>query len=195
MNPMRMPLADAPGLVQTARMKRFLPILLLAMLLSACGFHLRGAMTLPVDIGPIEIVSRDPYSPLATSLAAALERQGAFTEVVSRPSNQLATLVLSTERWRSTPISVDLRGRSQEQTLAHAVIFSLRNAEGELLVPDQAIELTRDYVSSPTESIGTTSEREILTEELRREMVVAILRRIDAVLKSTEPAPTTTQGP
>lgn len=165
---------------------RLLIIVLLALLASACGFHLRGAMSLPIDIGPIEVVSRDPYSPLATALATQLERQGAFAEVVARPSRSLATLNLVTERLRSNPISIDPRGRAQEYTLMYAVIFNLRDAEGQLLVPNQAIELNRDYVSSPTDTIGTVSEQEILTEELRREMVAAVLRRIDAVLKADE---------
>ena len=43
-----------------------------AVLLSACGFHLRGALALPADIGPIRVTAGDPYSPLAQGLAQAL---------------------------------------------------------------------------------------------------------------------------
>ena len=87
------------------------------------------------------------------------------------------------ERWGNTPLSVDARGRAQEFSLRYAVVFELRGADGEILVPRQVVELSRDYVSPPTNSIGTDSEREILARELRREMGASILRRIDAAAR------------
>jgi len=53
-----------------------------------------------------------------------------------------------------------------------------------VLVPEQVIELSRDYVSEPTDATGTTTEREILADELRREMSASILRRIDSVVRA-----------
>jgi LPS-assembly lipoprotein len=155
--------------------------LCLALVLSACGFHLRNALQLPPDLGPVTVVARDPYSALALSLEQALERTGA--EIAPDGAEGVAVLDILAERWGNTPISVDSRGRAQEFTLRYAVIFELRGADGEVLVPQQATELSRDYVSVPTRSIGTESEREILARELRREMTAAVLRRIDAAAR------------
>jgi LPS-assembly lipoprotein len=153
-------------------------LVLLALVLSGCGFHLRSALVLPPDLGPLRIESRDPYSPLALSLEQALARAGAKT--AAEGAEDVATLDLLSERWGNLPLSVDARGRAQEFTLRYAVVFELRGADGTVLVPRQAIELSRDYISVPTRSIGTESEREILARELRREMSAAVLRRIDA---------------
>ena len=90
------------------------------------------------------------------------------------------------ERWGDTPISIDQFGRSQEFTLRYAVIFRLQRADGTDLVPQQAIELSRDYISVPTRSAGTEGEREIIANELRREMLSAVLRRIDAVSRLSQ---------
>jgi LPS-assembly lipoprotein len=162
-------------------MLRTAATLCLVLLLSACGFHLRNALQMPPDLGPVRVETRDPYSALALSLEQALERAGA--EVVERDAEDVAVLDIRAERWGNTPISVDARGRAQEFTLRYAVIFELRGADGEVLVPQQATELSRDYVSVPTRSIGTDSEREILARELRREMTAAVLRRIDAAAR------------
>ena len=51
--------------------------LILVLALSACGFHLRGAMALPYNLDPVKVVSTDRYSPLALTLAEALTRAGA----------------------------------------------------------------------------------------------------------------------
>jgi len=153
-------------------------LVLLVLALSGCGFHLRNALVLPPDLGPLRVESRDPYSPLALSLQQALARSGA--ELAAEGARDVATLDLLSERWGNLPLSVDARGRAQEFTLRYAVVFEMRGADGAVLVPRQAIELSRDYISVPTRSIGTESEREILARELRREMSAAVLRRIDA---------------
>lgn len=154
---------------------------LLALLVSACGFHLRNALTLPPDLGPVRVESRDSYSPLALSLELALRRAGA--EVVEVPSRDVAVLDIVSERWANMPLSVDAQGRALEYTLRYAVFFELRDADGTVRVPQQGIELTRDYVSPPENTIGTDSESEILARELRREMIAAVLRRIDAAAR------------
>ena len=68
--------------------------------------------------------------------------------------------------------------------MRYAVVFVFRHPDGSVLVPEQVIELSRDYVSEPTDATGTTTEREILADELRREMSASILRRIDSVTRA-----------
>ena len=174
------PAIDARGrVVQTSTMIRRLFPVVLVLALSACGFHLRNALTLPSDLGPVKVVSVDRYSPLAESLARALDLAGATAATAD--TIDAAVLDLLAENWGDTPVSVDAFGRAQEFSLRYAVIFELRKADGSVLVPRQTIELSRDYVSNPVNAIGTEGEREILQRELRREMAAAVLRRIEAV--------------
>jgi LPS-assembly lipoprotein len=63
------------------------------------------------------------------------------------------------------------------------VVFRFVRADGSELVPQQVVELSRDYVAEATDLTGTTSEREILSEELRRDMSASILRRVDGVVR------------
>ena len=202
----------------TSKMLRHRPLrpalllLLLALTLGGCGFHLRNALALPSDLGPVRVVSRDPYSPLAESLSQALARAGAVpaADVTGVPNDAssesqgsspgVATLRVASERWASTPLSVDQAGRAQEFTLRYAVVFAMSRADGSELVPEQVIELARDYISVPTNSAGTEGEREILAREMRRDMVASILRRIDAASRApapvgTPPAPLAPEPP
>lgn len=161
---------------------RLVPIALV-LALSACGFHLRSALSLPPDLGPVRVVAADRYSPLATTLAQALESAGAepAPDATVPGAADVAVLDVLSEQWADTPVSVDQFGRSVEFSLRYAVVFELRGADGRAIVPRQSIELSRDYISNPVNSIGTEGEREILVRELRREMAASILRRIDAV--------------
>jgi LPS-assembly lipoprotein len=97
---------------------------------------------------------------------------------------RMARLDISSERWGNLPIAIDERGRAQEFSLRYATVFTFRLADGRELVPRQVVELSRDYVSQPTNVTGTSTEREILADELRREMAASILRRIDSVVRA-----------
>lgn len=204
-------------------MKRLLLAACLLPALAGCGFHLRNALLLPPDLGPVQVVSQDPHSQLAKDLREALARAGGQLAPDGTPAAGpepstgqagyadagdtqgdakgnvpseaeakapgMAQLQLVSERWASTPLSVDAQGRAQEFTLRYAVIFRLRRADGTDLVPQQVQELSRDYIASPSLSAGTEGEREILTRELRREMATSILRRIDAVSRMAQEHP------
>ncbi len=181
-------LARAACLGQTSPMIRTcLLAALLALGLTGCGFHLREALQLPDDMGQVRVTARDPYSALAQSLSRSLGHAG--VEVAERGTpGRLATLAIRSERWASLPLSIDQFGRAQEYTLRYAVVFALTDANGDEIVPQQAVELSRDYISVPTDQTGTDTEAELLGRELQREMTAAILRRIDAATRERQAA-------
>lgn len=182
-------------LVQTSAMTRlpFAVSLLLALFLAGCGFHLREPLQLPPDLAGVQVVARDPYSPLAQALTRSLERAG--FEVPERRAEGVAVLRILSERWESQAISVDQFGRGQEYSLRYAAVFSMDDASGEELAPEQIIELSRDYVSLPGNSTGSESERELLSREMQKEMAAAVLRRIDAVSRARgQDAPAAEEG-
>jgi LPS-assembly lipoprotein len=166
---------------------RFALVVLFAASLSGCGFQLRSALVLPPDLGPLAVTARDPYSPLADSLARSLENAGA-TPADAQAEGATKLEILS-EKWADLPIAIDDQGRAQEYSLRYAVVFQLRKSDDSMIVPQQAVELSRDYIAPAFDSVGRNSERELLVTEMRRDMSVAILRRIDAALRAPEAAP------
>jgi len=177
-------------------MKSLRSVLALSLLLplAGCGFQLRNALVLPPDLGPVAVTARDPYSPLADSLARSLERAGA-TPAAADATGTSTKLEILSEKWADLPIAVDTFGRAQEYSLRYAVVFQLRQpgtetaddgtSKDRILVPQQAVELSRDYIAPPSDSIGRNSERELLVNEMRKDMNASILRRIDAALRAT----------
>lgn len=167
-------------------MTRILLVLLLALGLAGCGFHLRNKLMLPADTAAVKVVSSTPYSELAKLLRRNLHASGATLVDDDAPESGVvpAQLQVLSERWGDLPIAIDAQGRAQEYSLRYAVIFKFVREDGSELVPQQVIELARDYVSPPTDATGTTTEREILADELRREMSASIIRRIDSVVRN-----------
>ena len=175
-------------------MKIFRSVFALSLLLAlaGCGFQLRNALVLPPDLGPVAVTAGDPYSALADSLARSLERAGA-TPAAADAVDTSTKLEIMSEKWADLPIAVDALGRAQEYSLRYAVVFRLRQPgataeDDRIIVPQQAVELARDYIAPANDAIGRNSERELLVNEMRRDMSAAILRRIDAAMRASAPA-------
>jgi LPS-assembly lipoprotein len=179
-----------------------LPVVLV-LALAGCGFHLRDKLALPEDSPPVRVTSNTPYSQLVIILERSLRNAGA--EVAQRDPQgkagdkdgdepRFARLEILSERWGDLPIAIDERGRAQEFSLRYATIFTFRLADGRALVPQQVVELSRDYISQPRDATGTSTEREILADELRREMAASIMRRIDSVVRADLARAATVEG-
>ena len=161
-------------------MHRFV-LLLCFVVLAGCGFHPRARMALADELGPVKVVTADPYSPLAYGLATALDRAGAEPAVEGADA---ATLHVRSERMETRPLSVDRQAQVREYESRYIVKFELRDAAGAVLVPLQEIALSREYTYDALAPGGSPQEQELLQAELRRDMQAAILRRIDVVLRA-----------
>ena len=170
-------------------MIRYLVPLVLAAGLAGCGFHLRNQLTLPEGTPGVKVESSVRYSELAKLLERGLVSAGAPLVHDGAPKGtKFARLAVRSERWGELPIAIDAQGRAQEYSLRYATVFAFYRDDGSVLVPEQVIELSRDYVSPPLDATGTSTEREILADELRREMSASILRRIDSVVRAEQKA-------
>lgn len=154
--------------------------LLVVLSLSACGFQLRQELVLPTTLQVIRIDVADPYSPLQRNLEQAFRRAGAD---VVETRDGVAALRVSRNQLDRQPLSVGETGRVQEFVLRYQVTFELIDAAGMVVVPRQDVELERDYSFDTIQAQGTPGEEEVVRAELERDMVQAILRRVDAVLR------------
>src|SRR5690554_4993049 len=152
---------------------------LLLMLLVACGFQLRGEVELPPELSSVTVKVADAYSPLKRNLEDALARAGARAQAAQGP---VAVLDISRNRMSRWPLSVGRTGRVQEFSMRYEVTMQLTDANGEVVVPKQDIQLERAYQFETLQAQGTPGEEEVVRAELERDMTQAILRRISAAV-------------
>ena len=162
-------------------MSRLVIVLCLALLAAGCGFKPRAQFAVANSLGPVAVSTVDPYSPLGQDLATALERAGASAAVQGQPA---ATLQVLSEDLRTRPLTFESGASVREYQSIYRVEFQLKGADGSLRLPRQSVELTREYTYDAVGSIGTPAEERLLRDELRRDMVAAILRRLDAALRT-----------
>lgn len=153
----------------------------LCLVLAACGFRLREDVRLPDNLKTLRLAQVDPYSAIGRDLQAALERAGAT--VLVDPAAPASVLRIDKLAERRSPLTVDAAGRAQEFEIVLSAEVSLSDEQGVIVMPAQSIELRRDYLFDTAQAQGSSNEEELMREELQRELVQAILRRIDSALR------------
>ena len=145
------------------------------LLLSSCGFHLRGSVELPPALS--EVAVKDGATDIAPELRHALGNAGV------RVSDS-ATMVLTVraEKYDKRVLSVDSIGRALEYGLSYTVRFSLKDKgegkSGAAWIPEEPVTQTRDLRFDATVVLGTAREEAQLKTEMRRDAVSQILRQL-----------------
>lgn len=154
-------------------------VLAIAVLLGGCGFHLRREANLPASMQRLHIEIADRSAPLSRGLADAIRRSG--VEIVPAAGPGIAVLKVPANRVSTEVLSVGGNARASEYTLRHHVEFEVRDAAGGVLMPLQMVDLTREFTFDASQALGVAAETDLLTKELERDMVQAILRRLEAL--------------
>ena len=156
------------------------PLLILgaACALGACGFHMRGEARLPAGMQRVHLTVSDPYSPLRRDLAAALERSGAT--IVNAPADGVAEISLSAVSLAPIVRSVGSNAFVNEFSMVYHVELEISGPDGKTLMPKQAIEQSRAFTFDQSQAIGTSAEQDEIKKEMERDMVQAVLRKIEA---------------
>jgi LPS-assembly lipoprotein len=151
----------------------------LSMLLTGCGFQLRGATRLPAERSPV-YVQAAPGSRIAPVLIQALSAAG--TQVTGSPDKARTLVHVLDERNEDRVAAVDSQGKVVGIELVYRVTFDATDAKGAVVAARQPLALSREYVNPNVEVLAKAEEAELIRRDLAREMADRILRRLRAQL-------------
>jgi len=183
-------------------LSRYLLLLMLGLVLQACGFHLRGAVDMPPALQHTVAEGVAPYSPLGEALSRAWRQSNAQLEFERAAADDDATrLIIAREAVSRRTLSVDSVGRPNEYELRYQVDFTLQDATGQQLLSGQNVSVNRAYQFNPDNALAMDDEEERLRKVLAEDAALQILRRVTfqlrnrpAVLPAADEAPTPNPG-
>ena len=151
---------------------------LLAVIIAACGFQLRGTAEVPF---------KTLYLPGATAgIALDLKRQiqaGTDAKVIDDPKQAEAILQFSHEAREKQILSLTGTGRVREFRLLYRVGWRVHDGKGGDYVPQTSFELTRDVSFNDAEVLAKEAEEQLLFRDMQGDMVQLIMRRLSAARK------------
>jgi LPS-assembly lipoprotein len=158
-------------------------LLLCGLALAACGFHLRRSAALPPSMQRVHLTV-DGGGDLQRSLARTLVASGIDVQDDSAPG--VAELDVTTARFSTNSLSINGSARVTEYAVRYHVEFNVKDGAGNLLVPNQQIDMSREYSYNAGDTVGSSAEVEQLQRSLTDDMVQAILFRLQAAAKHPE---------
>jgi LPS-assembly lipoprotein len=154
----------------------FIIMLTAALLLSACGFQLRGTAILPFHS---LYVQAPPTSQIATQLKRAV-RSGSGTRIAERPEQAEVILQIMNELQEKQILSLGGGGRVSEYQLRFRVSFRLTDSKNREHIPASEIVLRREYSFSDDQALSKESEEALLYRDMRTDAVSQLVRRLQA---------------
>ncbi|MGR3888587.1 LPS-assembly lipoprotein LptE [Pseudomonas sp. 1152_12] len=152
--------------------KRNLLVMGLAVLLSACGFQLRGTGTNELSLKELDLSARNAYGDTVTQLRQTLENSG-----VRVYTGATYKLNLVDERETQRNLSYASAGRASDIELSTALNFEVQGRDHLPLMGDK-IEVQKVVSHDGNNLVGSDSEIIQVRKEMRRELIQRIMVRL-----------------
>ncbi|SDU42134.1 LPS-assembly lipoprotein LptE [Pseudomonas mandelii] len=152
--------------------KRNLLVMGLAVLLSACGFQLRGTGTNEMAIRELDLSARNAYGETVTQLRQVLQSSG-----VKVYAGAPYKLVLTDEQENQRILSYAGAGRTGEYQVSTVLSYDIRGAQGLPLLSDK-LEVQKMFIHDGNNLVGSDQEANTARTETRRELVQRMMLRL-----------------
>ena len=146
--------------------------------LAGCGFQMRGAVTVPESVQRTYIDAVDPYSLFYQEFRSRLQSAG--VDVVESPDAATAVFSLLFDETGQRVLSVSARNTPAEFEVFYTIEYALVG-DGESLLPQQDLTLTRYYVYDETVVLGKAREEELLRRAIVDDLVRIVLKQFSTL--------------
>ncbi len=164
---------------------RFLAVWLFAgILISGCGFHLRGNIPLSETLLLVAVESSD--STLRQEMIEALE--GAGASVVDDAAAARSVLKLHDINYERKVRTLDTRGKVNGYRLVYSVKYTVTGQDGVELRKSTPLRLERDFNFDSNQLLQTENEERVLREDMIRDMAQRIIRQLSTIARLATPA-------
>ncbi|OZI42094.1 hypothetical protein CEK29_13490 [Bordetella genomosp. 5] len=147
------------------------------MLLTSCGFALKGETPLPFDTMYIGIPDNTLFG---ADLRRQLKAASPNTRQVERPDEAEAILQQTEMRRTQREVSLNAQGRVEEYELGVIFSFRLIDNKGNALLPDTTFAVYRDMPYDEQIVQAKQTQMETLYKAMQQSIVQRLMRRLTA---------------
>lgn len=160
--------------------KLFFSVMLYTLLLSGCGFHLRGMIEIPRWFTNVAIISQNAPRDLTTQLKEQL--QAYHVNVSAYPDLANYWLIIENDNFQQQITSVSSSTTPRQYQLIYTVLFKLQARDGKEIIPSDQVVVTRQITINGDRILGSDEEEAITKNEMIRDAVTQILNRLSKKL-------------
>lgn len=157
---------------------RLVPILLACVVLSACGFHVRGTQNFPQGMSAIYIDTPNRQSVFYGELTTRI-RSSDMELKTNRADADTIIRILNDETGQR-PLTVSARNVPREYEVFYLVSYSVAMNDEEILQPQELV-LVRNYTWDETLVLGKAREEEVLRRAIATDLVGLLVQQVSAI--------------
>src|SRR5579872_5960711 len=157
---------------------KIVTVFLLALLLSACGFHWRKPLPLAKPLQNIYVQSRNPYDDLTRNIKQYLQMSG--VHLASSPQQASVILNLTQEIMTQDLLSINSSQQTRQYNLRLAVTFEITDARGQLRIAPQTITELRPLTLQSNQILAGSNQATQLYHDMRRAIIYNIMNRLSS---------------
>ncbi len=151
-------------------------LLLGAMLLAGCGYHLRGA-SVETSIPSAYLIGAQGVEITPSLHAHCVNR---VWSCWTRRQTSAVVIDLMQQTQATRTLSYTDRATTAESQLELAVRFNIVGAEERPLVPERWARATRTYLVDTNNLVGSNQQQRLMDSELKSDVVQQIMRSVGA---------------
>ena len=155
-------------------------VLIMAFLLSACGYHLRGALELPANLKNVYVEGGS--APLLDQFKQTMKSTS--TQLTSSRKGAGLVIKVFNEDFSRRVLSLSSRGKSNEFELLYRLDYELANANDAKMMERQTVEIRREYYNDQQFVIAKDNEENVIRNEMYQQAVNSIVNRARMILES-----------
>lgn len=160
-------------------MKKYLALLmLLAISLTGCGFHLQYETEVPARFKTLSYVSSDPYGRLSRNIKELLRDNKVTLANINDPANYPSLRIVGDSLSKST-ISIYQDGKAAEYQLVLTIQAQVVIA-GEQIHPIN-VRVFRTFFDNPAAALAKTVEQNLIEDEMYKQAAKQIIRKLKSV--------------
>lgn len=144
--------------------------------LTACGFHLRNQGQLSQSIHTLYLETSSPYGSLESNLSQTLRSSG--VTLVDKAKAAPITLQLSKPIESDINATIGPSSQSRAYTLTYQVSYTLKNAQGKVLLGPETVTTTRNFILEANQLPQSNNQMSVLRYEMERDIVNQLYNRL-----------------
>jgi len=153
---------------------------LMLVTLAGCGYNLRGTGAGAPDFTDLRLQLPESEPEFERVLLRSLQTAGiGVHEAGDANARSFPLLAIGPELFSGRPASTTAQARAAQITLQLAVRVNLTDGET-ALIDMETLNVERTYYQDLRNIAGNREEAELLREEMRRDLVAQLMRRLEA---------------
>lgn len=150
--------------------------IIMILVVTSCGYHLRGSIPLAPQLNKLYLETRDPYGQLTRYLRQFLKVSG--VTLVEKPEDATAVLVILHEATSQQLLGMSGTQQTRQYNLILTVIFQVTDTQSKVIVPAQTIVETRSFTIKSDQILAGSNEANNLYNQMRQAIVYDIMTRL-----------------